>query len=406
MTATPEVESVRDFDHLDPAFEADPFPVLARMRETCPVARSETYGGFWTVTRYDDTEAVIHDHETFSSRIVMIPRDLLQGFDGQPFSAPPITTDPPFHAKFRKGLLPVFTRPQIRLWEQTTMDLADELVKGFVGREQIDASREYAENIPIGVISRMMGIDPSDGDKFTDWVHRLFTSAGKVEDAAAAMIEIFQYLYGKIQERRETPGEDLISVFMESEVEGERLDDNELLGGLAILLFAGVDTTWGAIGASLHHLATHPEDRRRLVAALDDPPDPTGLWFTACEEFLRAFSPVTIARLCTRDTELRGQQIKEDDMVLVSYMGANRDPEAFERPDEIVIDRQNNRHFAFGVGIHRCLGSTLARMELRVALQAFLRRFPDFHIPEGEEVYYSGGQVRGPRRMPIRLGPA
>jgi hypothetical protein len=405
VVVAPDVtEFAKHFDHLDASFEADPFPVLAEMRSKCPVARSDKYDGFWVVTRYDDTEKVIHDHDRFSSRIVMIPRDLLQGFDGQPFSAPPLTADPPFHTKFRKMLLPLFTRPQIEKWEQTTVDIAQALVAGLAGRDVIDASAEYAEYIPIGVIARMMGVDEADAPKFTGWVHRLFTSAGALDEAKAAMMEMFQYLMGQIERRRAEPSDDLISLLMDSRVDGEPLDTNELLCGLVILLLAGVDTTWGAIGSSLHHLAAHPSDRRRLIAALDGPPNPTGLWFTACEEFLRAFSPVTIGRLVTEDVELRGQQIREGDLMLVSYTAANRDPEVFERPEEVLIDRTDNRHFAFGLGIHRCLGSTLARMELRVALQTFLRAFPDFSLVEGEQVVYGGGQVRGPRKMSMRLG--
>jgi len=161
------------------------FPVLAEMRSQCPVAHSDRYDGFWVVTRYDDTAQVIHDHDRFSSKIVMIPRDLLTGFDGQPFPAPPLTADPPFHTKFRKMLLPLFTRPQIQKWEETTVAIADSHIAGLQGRDVIDASAEYAEYIPIGVIARMMGVPEDDAPKFTDWVHRLFTSAGAVEEARA-----------------------------------------------------------------------------------------------------------------------------------------------------------------------------------------------------------------------------
>src|ERR1700677_5025760 len=168
------------------------------MRSQCPVAHSARYDGFWVVTRYDDPAQVIHDHDRFSSKIVMIPRDLLTGFDGQPFPAPPLTADPPFHTKFRKMLLPSFTRPQIQKWEETTVAIADSHIAGLQGRDVIDASAEYAEYIPIGVIARMMGVPEDDAPKFTDWVHRLFTSAGAVEEARAAIIEMFQYLWAQI----------------------------------------------------------------------------------------------------------------------------------------------------------------------------------------------------------------
>ncbi|EHB55573.1 Camphor 5-monooxygenase [Mycolicibacterium rhodesiae JS60] len=393
----------RNFDHLDPNYEQNPFPTLAKIREESPVARSDNYGGFWLTTKFEDVEQVAHNHDTFSSEIVMVPRDLLVGFDGGPFQAPPLTSDPPFHSKFRRMLLPLFTRPQIEKWEGATWAMAAELLDAIGDRTEIDAATEYAQNIPIGVIARMMGVDENDRDLFTSWVHRLFENPGDVDVAGGAMIEMYQYLYDQIERRREHRGSDLISILMETEVDGTPLDENELLGSMVILLLAGVDTTWSAIGCSLHHLATHPEDRQRLVAALDEPPGPDSLWFTATEELLRAFAPVTVARLVKEDTELRGNALTAGDLLMLSFGAANRDPDAFENPDEVIIDRKDNRHFAFGVGIHRCIGSTLARMELRVALQSFLRRHPDFAVTEGASVRYGGGQVRGPRSIPLTI---
>jgi hypothetical protein len=388
------------FDHLDPAFENNPLPVLRELQDRCPVARSDRYDGFWVVTRYEDVDSVIHDPEHFSSRIVMIPRDLLVGFDGDAFSAPPLTADPPFHSKFRRALLPGFAPGQIKAWEPITQDIARRLLEGLAGQEAFDAAVEYAQNIPIGVMARIMGVDESHRDTFTRWVHDLFDAGpGRIDNAAMAMIEMYQYLYEKIEERRARPTEDLITFLMQNEVDGELPDDNDLLGSLVILLLAGIDTTWSALGASLHHLAAHSEDRHRLIAAMDDPE--SDLWSTAIEEFLRMSSPVAIARIVARDVEVSGQQLKEGDLVFVSYLGANHDPRVFERPEEVIIDRKDNRHVAFGLGIHRCLGSSLARMEMRVALQAFLRQFPDFEVPEGAVVNYTGGQVRGPRTLPI-----
>ena len=145
-----------------------------------------------------------------------------------------------------------------------------------------------------------------------------------------------------------------------------------------------------------------PEDRRRLVEALDEP-EPK-LWNQAIEEFLRAFSPVTMARVVAADVELGSKQMHAGDMLLLPFPAANRDPEVFDRADEVVIDRVSNRHYAFGVGIHRCLGSNLARMELRIALRAFLRRIPEFEVVDDERVRYAGGQIRGPRDLPITIG--
>lgn len=168
--------------------------------------------------------------------------------------------------------------------------------------------------------------------------------------------------------------------------------------GMAILtMIAGIDTTWSAIGSSLWHLATHDQDRERLVA------DPA-LMDTAVEELLRAYSPVTMARVVTEDIEFNGCPMKQGDKLLLNFPAANRDPAVFDRAGEVLFDRLENRHVAFGSGIHRCAGSNLARMELRVALEEWLARVPVFHLAEDSEVQWAGGQVRGPRQLPVVFG--
>jgi len=159
---------------------------------------------------------------------------------------------------------------------------------------------------------------------------------------------------------------------------------------------AGIDTTWSAIGSSIWHLAQHPDDLARLVAEPELLP-------TAIEEFLRAYAPVTMARLVKEDFEFEGCPMKKDDWVLLGFPAANRDPAFFDRADEVLIDREENRHAAFGLGIHRCLGSNLARMEMTIALQEFIARFPKFELADPQAVTFSQGQVRGPRNLPIRI---
>jgi hypothetical protein len=166
---------------------------------------------------------------------------------------------------------------------------------------------------------------------------------------------------------------------------------------MTLLLIAGIDTTWSAIGASLWHLARVPADRRRLAAE-------PGLLPVAMEEFLRAYAPVTMARLVREDMRWRGADMKAEDWILLSFPAANRDPAQFDRAGEVVIDREVNRHAAFGLGIHRCVGSHLARMELRVALQAWLERIPEFTLGDPAAVTWAAGQVRGPRTLPVRIG--
>jgi len=168
------------------------------------------------------------------------------------------------------------------------------------------------------------------------------------------------------------------------------------MGMAALTLIAGVDTTWSGIGSAMLHLATHPDDVRKLREQPEIMP-------LAVEELLRAYSPVTMARIATEDVEVQGCPIKAGDKVLMNFPGANRDPEVFERPDEVILDRARNRHVAFGAGIHRCAGSNLARMELRVAVEEGLARMPEFSVTDGAEVTWAGGQVRGPRSIPVTV---
>ncbi|MET0577923.1 MAG: cytochrome P450, partial [Ilumatobacteraceae bacterium] len=208
---------------------------------------------------------------------------------------------------------------------------------------------------------------------------------------------ILTYLTQEIEVRKTNPGDDLISDLLHAEVDGQPVPDVHVLGTAALTLIAGVDTTWSSIGASLWHLATNLEDRRRLVAEPELMP-------TAIEELLRAYSPVTMGRIVVDDVEVAGCPMRAGDRVLLNFPAANRDPAAFEDPDTVRIDRTENRHAAFGLGIHRCAGSNLARMELRVALEEWLAAIPDFRLDDTAEVTWAGGQVRGPRTIPVVVG--
>ena len=204
------------------------------------------------------------------------------------------------------------------------------------------------------------------------------------------------YIDARIEEHLAEPRDDLTTFLLEAELDGEKLHPDHVAGTMVLLMIAGIDTTWSAIGASLWHLAQNPDDRRRLAAEPE-------LMDTAVEEFLRAYAPVTMARMVATDFEFQGCPMKEGDWLLLPFPAANRDPESFPDADEVQIDRAENRHAAFGLGIHRCLGSNLARMELRVALEEWMARYPDFELTDPSAVTWSAGQVRGPRTLPMRI---
>ena len=399
MTQTPRppvADWATDFDHTHPDYAADAPAVWDELREQCPVAHTDRFGGAWLPVRHADVSAVAHDTEHFTSKSVIVAD--FRGFMDAPVGyAPPITSDPPFHQHARRLLLPAFSPKAVDVLRPFTREFCAGLVDGLAasGRTEVDAAVDYAQHIPVQVIAHMLGVPPEDGDRFRTFIHRILEAPGQVGPVTEEETLTY-YLRGLIEERRAEPRDDLITFLTQADIDGEPLSDEHVVGSVALLLLAGIDTTWSAIGASLWHLATHPEDRRRLVAEPELVP-------TAVEEFLRAYAPVTMARLVSEPVEVGGCPMAVDDWVLLSFPAANRDPEAFDRADEVLIDREQNRHLAFGLGIHRCVGSNLARMELTVAVEEWLRRFPEFEVSDPEGVRWSTGQVRGPRELPVRL---
>ena len=386
------------YDIFDPDYVRDPVPVWDDLRERCPIAHSDEYGGSWLPTRYEDVAAIAHDVEHFSSRSVSVvapPEETTD--DLLPAGVPPISADPPVHTWTRRLLLPWFSHKRVAQYEPMTRELCARLASAIAERGSGDAAIEYSQQIPARVIAGILGVEPDRADDFTGWVRDVLEFANDAERRRRGRTAIVDYLTAKLEERRTAPGDDLISSLLHAEVDGEHVPDAIVLGTAALTLIAGVDTTWSSIGSALWHLAAHPDDRARLVKDPDLIP-------IAVEELLRAYSPVTMARIVADDVEVGGCPMKAGDRVLLNFPAANRDPEQFPDPDDVVIDRMQNRHVAFGVGIHRCAGSNLARMELRVAVEEWLRAIPEYSLDAPGEVTWAGGQVRGPRSIPIVVG--
>ncbi len=408
MTTEQVDDWASDFDVLDPSYVENPFPIWADLRQRCPIAHTERRAPTWMPTRYEDVTAMAHDVEHFSSqRVAVIPLQVNEGNEaaGQvgedgpslEYGLPPISADPPLHTWTRRLLLPWFSHRKVAEYTPFTRELCQRLLDGFDGADEVDAAVDYAQQIPVRVIAHILGVPLEMADTFTGWVREVLEFADDIERREHGILSIVEFLSSEMQRRREDPGEDLLSVLLQSEVDGAPLDDAVVLGMAVLLLIAGIDTTWSAIGSSIWHLATHPEDRDRLVREPE-------LMTLAVEELLRAYSPVTMARMVTQDLEYKGCPMRLEDKLLMNFPAANRDPEFFEDPDTVHLDRENNRHVAFGSGIHRCAGSNLARMELRVALEEWLARYAKFGLVEGATVKWAGGQVRGPRVLRVRLG--
>ncbi len=394
----PVADWATDFSHLEPEWSADPYPIQDDLRQRCPIARTGRFGGGWLPTRYEDVAAIAYDTEHFSSRAIIVsnfrpPREL-----APVGGSPPISSDPPFHHDARKLLLAAFTRTAVTKQEPATRTFCHSLIDAFKGQDIVDAAAQYAQHIPVRVIAGLLGFPPQDGPQFREFVEDLLEGINlPAEERIARVSRLFDYLLAQVHDHVDNPREDLTTYLINAELHGRKLDPSHVVGTMALLLIAGIDTTWSAIGASLWHLAKTPQDRVRLVA------DPQ-LLPTAMEEFLRAYAPVTMARLVKKDMHWRGADMKTDDWILLSFPAANRDPAQFDRAGQVVIDREINRHAAFGLGIHRCVGSHLARMELRVALEAWLERIPAFSLDDPSAVTWSAGQIRGPRTLPLRIG--
>jgi cytochrome P450 len=393
-----------DFDIFDPAYVKDPAPVWDDLRARCPIAHTERWGGAWMATKYEDLRELVSMVPELSSRsvaVVPLPPEMREEAIAEAkmygTENPPITADPPEHKPFKQLILPFFTPTAVEGYRQFTEELAHELIDQIIAKGEGDAAEDYAQQIPPRVIARMLGIDPGRGDDFTEWTRGVLELGQTDPEARRKYRAIIRDFFAEmIAERRAKPGDDMISRLIAAEVDGEPLSDHTIQGVCFLLLVAGIDTTWSSIGSSLWHFAGHAEDRRRLARNPD-------LFPTAIEEMLRFYAPVMMARKVTAHVEMGEKVLCPGDKMILNFPAGNRDPEIFDRPDEVILDRERNRHVAFGLGIHRCAGSNLARMEMDVAMRVWFERIPEFELSNPDAVTWAGGQVRGPRRVPVRF---
>ncbi len=400
MSDKPPVKDfATDWDHTDPAWVRDPYPIWDDLRGRCPVAHTERYGGAWFPTTHEGVAAVARDTEHFTSRNVVLGngRPTEEDLPAPIGVAPPITSDPPFHALARRLILPAFAPGPINALEPMIRALCVELLDAMGEASVVNAGTQYAQYISPGVIRQMLGFPPGDVDRFLEFVHIVLEGVDHTfEERVEEFMPVEQYFTAQIEDHLANPRDDLTSYLLDIDFEGAKLPHEWVFGMMTLVLVAGIDTTWSAIGVAIWHLAHHPDDLARLV----NEPE---LMDTAVEEFLRYYAPVTMARLVKQDMDYLGCPMKQDDWILLGFPTANRDPAVFKDADRFIIDRAENRHVAFGLGIHRCAGSNLARLELRVAIEEFIKRYPRFELDDPTVVSWAAGQVRGPRHLPIRI---
>lgn len=376
---------LRTFDIWDDEQAQHIYAIFAEMNRRAPVTWTASHGGHWVVTGYEQVREVGQDWATFSSAHgVQVPS---VGLD----STPPITVDPPLQRLYRRPLAPFFSPSAARDSEAATRSHADALIDEFIGRGRCDLAADYAERlVPLVFFDQVLHVPAGALDRFvTKFVHPGSTP----RDHTAVAPEVARDL---IALRRAMPSQgDLIDAVFTAEIDGQPITEDEILGVIVLLLLGGTDTTRNVITSSLHYMALNAPVRTMLI---EDP----GRIEQAVEEFLRMFASVqTIGRTAMRDTSIAGEPIPAGGKLVCALAAANRDPAEFDHPEEFDIDRVSNRHFAFGVGPHRCLGSNLARMEIRVAIERILARIPGYELAPGWAYRRRGGFVHGPETLEI-----
>jgi cytochrome P450 len=378
------LEIAASFDHNDHGMRQRCGAIYASLRAGCPVFWTEAWGGYWVASRYQDVyEAARDPHRFLSAPGVMIP----PVGHGRPLL--PMESDPPDHAAYRELLLPRFAPAAVALLESDVREFAASLVDGVANAGRADLYETLAKPLPLLMITRLLGIERDD--LFWEWVELLMY--GRVEGTDAATIiataeALYDFLALQLELRRAAPGDDLLSLLLEGNVNERPYTQEEILDLAFFLVIAGIENTAFSIRATLRHLAVHPDDRAALAA------DP-GLINNVVEQSLRLYAPVTgLARTAACDTDLGGQRIRGGDRVLLLFGSANRDETVFEDGDDFHLNRRDGRHVAFGIGPHRCVGSHLARLEIRIAVEELLRRVPHFELTGPDPGWYAAGPLQ------------
>jgi cytochrome P450 len=383
---------VEHFDHHDPRLGADPAELFDQMLDRAPVVHSDRHGGFWVVSDYEDMKYILQNPQIFTSeKSVRVPA----GEETPPL--PPIEIDPPRHAKFRTMLAPAFSPRSINALEPRIRALTNDLIDQFEIKGRCEFIEDLAAPLPTGIFTQIMGLPIEDAEIFYRWKNVINHESRTDDDpgaAARATGEAIAYLKEILDARRTDPKDDIATELVQAQLDGEPIEEEEMLRMAFLLFLGGLDTVTSALSFSFAHLVQNPQHRDRLVA------DPA-IIPSAVEEFLRRDAIIVIGRVANEDVEIGGFPIKAGDRILLNSIAANRDWRQFPEPDEVQLDREPNRHVSFGMGPHRCVGSHLARLELRIVLEEFHRRIPNYRLPDGYVVHRHLNQVAGIDELPL-----
>jgi cytochrome P450 len=383
--------------HSPDFFVGDPYPAYKELRATAPVCWNDVTK-FWALLKYEDIRFVSGNPALFSStKGIMIPDPALENpvQEGNL-----IFTDPPLHRQLRKLINTGFTRRRVSILEPKIRSIVYRLLEDVRPGDTLEFAEGIAAPLPTRMIAELLGAPAEDWEQFRRWSDAAVGTADpEIQlDAMVAMGELYEYFLQLIAVRRQRTSDDMLSVLVNAEVDGERLTDEDLLNFSYLLLVAGNETTRNLIALGTLALIAHPDECAKLV---DDPSLIPG----AVEEMLRWTSPVThMARTATTDVEIRGQLIREGDTVVMLYGSANRDEEVFGcDAEEFKVNRSPNPHIAFGCGEHSCIGSQLARLEACILFEVLLNRYTKLELV-GDVDRMRATMVPGVKRMPVRLG--
>lgn len=381
----------------DPESMQAPGAFYDRMRRECPVGHSAKMGGYYFTTTFAGTKRVFDDFRTFTSTDgTALPK--------QPMVLLPSDVDPPAQTRLRRLLNPLFLPDAADRLRPRIQAVIDELFDEIAARGEIEILEDFARPMLSGVVLPFLGVPLSDRRLLAEKLDFLVRCrAGDPEGSARVGEEIGAYLIALTNGRRAGERQDdILQLLIDAEIDGEKLDDMEILGILTLVLFGGLDTTTAALAEALLHLARHPEDAERLRSGAVP-------WSRAIEEFVRYASPVHgLRRTVTCPVELEGTQLRAGDFIMAMNGAGNRDPEQFDQPDTILIDRQIDvprGHLGFGAGAHICLGQHFARVMMELLLKTVLTRIPDFRVPDDFVPEYAVGESRVMKRLPVSFTP-
>ena len=341
MDSNPPVDDwATDYDIFDASYVRDPVPVWNELRDKCPIAHTERWGGSWLPTKYEDLQAFVRMVPALSSKNVLVVSQKREEMEFDPVlaeygnSAPPITSDPPEHVPMRRMLLPLFSPKATEAHRSFTENLCHTLIDGFIDKGACDGALDYAVHIPAKTIAHVIGVDEDRSDEFVGWIRGLLEEGNTDLEKRNKYNRILRRFFGELVDARKlAPRDDLISHLLAQEINGQSVARKAVVGMCNLLLVAGIDTTWSSIGSALWHFAQHPEHRRRLA----NEPE---LFPSAIEEMLRVYAPVTMARLVTEEVQVGDVTFQPGDKVLMNFPAANHDPDAFEDADKVILDRE------------------------------------------------------------------